>query len=219
MHTKGSKMNKGQKGLALIITAPSGTGKSTLIQSLVREFTDFVFSISYTTRQPRPGEQDGREYHFVSQETFLDLLQKGFFAEWAMVHGHYYGTPLQKTLEIMDRGEDILFDIDVQGARQLRVSLEQGVFVFLLPPAKKDLEERLLKRGSDDRETISRRMEKAYQEIRTASEFDYWVMNDRIEAAYLRLKSIYLAEKCRPKYNNRLFESLIATWETEDVDR
>lgn len=212
-------MAKELMGMAFVITAPSGTGKSTLIQKLVKEFPDFVFSISYTTRKPRPGEQEGREYHFVNQETFLELLQKGFFAEWARVHGNYYGTPLQKTLEIMEQGQDILFDIDVQGARQLRASLEQGVFVFLLPPAKEELEDRLVNRGSDDRETISKRIQKAYQELRTAVEFDYWVMNDQVEKAYSRLRSICLAEKCKPRYNYRLLESLIATWETEDVDR
>lgn len=202
------------QGMAFVITAPSGTGKSTLIQRLVKEFPDFVFSISYTTRNPRSGEQHGREYHFVSQERFLDLLDQGFFAEWAKVHGHYYGTPLQTTLEVLGRGDDILFDIDVQGARQLKANLKQGVFVFLLPPSKDALMERLQKRGSDDSQTISRRVHKAYEEIQAAYEFDYWIMNDQLGVAYDKLRAIYLAEQCRTRGHLGVLESLSLTWQT-----
>lgn len=198
--------------MAFIITAPSGTGKSTLIKRFINEFPEFVFSISYTTRKPRPGEKDGREYYFVSEETFIDLLQKGFFAEWARVYGNYYGTPLQKTQEVLAKGEDILFDIDVQGARQLRSNLEQGVYVFLFPPSKEELETRLANRGSDDQKTITKRVQKAYEEIRTADEFDYWILNDQIETAYEKLRSIYLAEQCKPEYNDQIFTFLDSNW-------
>lgn len=200
-------------GLALIICAPSGAGKSTLIKSFLKEFPHFSFSISYTTRKPRAGEQHGREYFFVSPEKFKKLIKEDFFAEWAEVHSNFYGTPLQNTLDILDSGQDILFDIDVQGARQLKQSLQFGAYVFILPPSKEVLEQRLSGRGSEDKDRIRQRVAAAKKEIKLAKEFDYCLLNQELQEAYNRLRAIYLAEKCRIKFNQNLLDTVLRTWQ------
>ena len=126
-------------GMMLVISAPSGAGKSTLIRHLASTFDMFAFSVSCTTRAPRPGEQDGREYHFLDQEEFLRRRNAGYFAEWAEVHGNYYGTPRRATEELLAAGRDVIFDIDVQGARQLRENMGQGCYVFVFPPSRQVL--------------------------------------------------------------------------------
>ncbi|MDZ7761955.1 MAG: guanylate kinase [Desulfovermiculus sp.] len=206
-------MNVKRQGLALVLSAPSGAGKSTLIRRLVQEFLHFTFSLSTTTRAPRAGEIDGREYNFATRTEFEDLIRQGHFAEWAMVHGNYYGTPLQATQELLQAGQDVLFDIDVQGARQLRQSLEESVLVFILPPGREELIRRLQKRGTDDAQEISRRMTTAREELSAAPEFDYWVVNDCLEDAYDRLRSIYLAEGCRMARNREVLRRIQAGWE------
>lgn len=205
-------MTAKRQGMALVLSAPSGAGKSTLIRRLVQEFPQFAFSLSTTTRSPRPGERDGREYHFVDRVQFEDLIHKGHFAEWAKVHGNYYGTPLKATQELLETGRDVLFDIDVQGARQLRASLPQSVLAFVLPPSRQELLRRLQKRGADEEAEISRRMEAAGQELAAAPEFDYWVVNDRLDEAHDRLRSIYLAEGCRAARNRDLLHRIQAGW-------
>ncbi|MFO8031897.1 MAG: guanylate kinase [Desulfohalobiaceae bacterium] len=206
-------MQAREKGLALVICAPSGAGKSTLINRLRAEFSSFSFSVSYTTRQPRKGEFQGREYHFVDQEEFQRLIQEGFFAEWAKVHDNYYGTPLQESRDLMAQGRDLIFDIDVQGARQLRQSLERAVFIFILPPSRLELESRLQRRGAEEPEVRQRRLEAARQELLAAEEFEYWVLNQDLEEAYQRLRGIYLAQKSRPGQQPGLLHSILATWE------
>ncbi|MFO7877592.1 MAG: guanylate kinase [Desulfovermiculus sp.] len=206
-------MTTKRKGLALVLSAPSGAGKSTLIRRLVQEFPDFAFSLSTTTRPPRPGEQDGREYRFVSRAEFEDLIEKEHFAEWARVHGNYYGTPLHETQELLQAGRDILFDIDVQGARQLRQSLADSILVFILPPDQKELLRRLEQRGTDKPGEIARRMESAREELFAAPEFAYWVVNDHLPDAYDRLRSIYLAEGCRKTRNRHVLARIQASWE------
>ena len=136
-------MGRERSGIVLVLCAPSGTGKTTLTRRLLTEFPRFAFSVSYTTRKPRNGEVDGKDYHFVTVEAFLRLRDAGFFAEWAEVHGNFYGTPLKATLDLLDEGRDVLFDIDVQGARQLRASLQRGRYVFIMPPSRDELEHRL----------------------------------------------------------------------------
>lgn len=200
-------------GLAMVICAPSGAGKSTLIRKLLQEFPGFSFSVSYTTRAPRPGEVPGRDYHFVQDKEFLRLAEKNFFAEWAKVHGNYYGTPLQKSLELMQAGNDLLFDIDIQGARQLKANLKSGVFVFILPPSRSVLEARLAKRGTDDAKSRQRRLDIARQELQAAEEFDYWILNQDLQQAYQDLRAVYLAEKCRPRLQPVLLQKILASWD------
>ncbi|NJB69454.1 guanylate kinase [Desulfobaculum xiamenense] len=189
-----------RRGLMLVICAPSGTGKSTLIKRLREEFPRISFSISYTTRAPRAGERNGVDYHFVSMENFRSLAAEGFFAEWAEVHGNCYGTPKQAIIDLLEEGQDILFDIDVQGAAQLRENMEEGCYVFLFPPSMAALRQRLENRNTDDDKTIRRRIENAPGEIAQSDQFDYWIVNDDLDYAYRLLKSVYLAEGTRPCY-------------------
>lgn len=197
------------KGVLLTICAPSGTGKSTLINMLIREQPQFGFSVSYTTRPPRPHEVHGKDYFFVNQQEFTSLREKDFFAEWARVHDNYYGTPKKEILNALQAGKSLIFDIDVQGAVQLKKNLDTGVFVFIFPPSLKALEKRLLKRGTDDSRTISTRMRNAEREISQSSLFDFWVVNDDLETAFSDLKSIIRAEKLRPEYSEHLPRSVL----------
>lgn len=194
------------KGIILTVSAPSGTGKSTLINLLTREYPEFGFSISYTTRSPRPGEVHGREYYFVNEKEFTELIDRNFFAEWARVHGNYYGTPLQKVLDAVSSGKSLIFDIDVQGAAQLKKNLNMGLFVFIFPPSIKALEERLTKRGTDDSQTISKRLASAQSEISKCQLFDFWIVNHELDTAFNQLKAIVTAEKLRPAHNPDLPE-------------
>jgi guanylate kinase len=206
-------MSDPRPGIALILSAPSGTGKSTLVSRLTSEFPRFTYSISYTTREPREGEQDGREYHFVSREEFISLKGQGFFAEWAQVHGNYYGTPLETTRAILSQGKDLLFDIDVQGAFQLKENLGQGCFVFLFPPSLPELRRRLSRRGSESEEVLRTRLKNAREEMEKAPFFDYWIVNDDLERAYDDLRSVYLAEQKKAALQPGLVQRILSTWE------
>ena len=202
-------MNPSHTGLALVISAPSGAGKSTLVRRLLQEYPEFSFSVSCTTRAPREGERDGREYHFLSRQRFEELIREGYFAEWAEVHGNLYGTPLESVESILNRGGHIAFDIDVQGARQLRTALSDGVFVFILPPSVEELKKRLTGRGSDEDGAIAHRLEAVREELREAPNFDYWIVNDDLERAFGDLCSVYRAETCRSGRNFELYERLM----------
>jgi guanylate kinase len=209
-------MPGGRNGLLLVISAPSGTGKSTLIKRLRMEFPRLAFSVSYTTRQPRADEQNGQDYHFVSREQFAQLRDTGTLAEWAEVHGHFYGTSRPAVLEMLHGGRDVLFDIDVQGSRQLRQAFHQGVFIFLFPPSKKALEKRLRGRRTEDEQSLSRRLANARQEMEQADLFDYWIINDDLDQAYQHLRSVYLAEGLRAGNNPGLNTLVLSTWDEID---
>ena len=185
------------KGIALIISGPSGAGKGTLVKMLIEEFPNIQFSISYTTRKPREGEIDGIDYVFISKEEFKKLIKEDMFAEWANVHGNYYGTPRKEIEEKLNKGFDVVFDVDVQGAKSLKQSLRQGVFVFILPPSIEELKRRLIKRGSDDPKTIEIRLKNAQKEMEAIDEFEYVILNDDLNKAYDNLRCIYLSAKCR----------------------
>ncbi|WP_147820912.1 guanylate kinase [Salidesulfovibrio onnuriiensis] len=199
-------------GLIMVVCAPSGTGKSTLISRLREEIANFGFSISYTTRAPRGQERDGREYHFVSRDKFIAMRSRGEFAEWAEVHGNFYGTAIQPIHDMLAEGKDILFDIDVQGALQLRKAFPTGIFVYLLPPSKAELERRLRGRGTDSEESIVRRMENALGELKQAGEFDYWVVNDDLDQAFEDLKAVYHAGCNTPGLRPEMVENMINSW-------
>ena len=196
-------------GVPLIICAPSGTGKTTLVQRLRQEFPNFAYSVSCTTRAPRGQEVDGKDYHFLSVEEFLRRRDAGAFAEWANVHGNYYGTPLGPVLDTLKAGRDLLFDIDVQGAAQLHLSLPRGVYVFLLPPSMSELEHRLRGRGTDEEASIARRLANADAEIRQAHWFDAWIVNDDLDAAYDHLRAVYLAATLNPAHRPALALSIL----------
>jgi guanylate kinase len=192
--------------LVIIISAPSGTGKTSICRHIFREFPDIRFSVSYTTRRPRPGEVDGRDYHFVTEAAFKEKMQKGEFAEWAENYGNLYGTSRQVIEEIRSRGEDLILDVEPRGARALKELYPDGVFVFVLPPDLAELKKRLQKRGAEDDETRKRRFQKAKDEIREVFWYDYIIVNDRLESAVERLRAVYLAEKCRRERQSPVIE-------------
>ena len=187
-----------RQGIALVLSAPSGAGKTTLVQRLLRAFPLLGYSVSCTTRLPRQGEVDGKDYIFISREEFEQRRAEGYFAEWAEVHGNLYGTPLAPVKEKLRLGQDLLFDIDVQGAAQLKLSLTEAVFVFILPPGMTELERRLRNRGLDDEKTIERRLANARQEILEARWYDALVVNDNLDVAYDELRSVFVAASLNP---------------------
>lgn len=186
-----------RQGILFIISAPSGAGKTTLAHRLCQEVSDLRLSISYTTRAPRTGEIDGRDYHFVSKEHFIQLRHTGAFAEWAPVHEFFYGTPRTPVDEAVAQGRDLLLDIDVQGAKQLKATYPEAVSIFVLPPSWRELERRLRGRGTDTEGVIARRLQRAREEARACSTYDYWIVNDNVERAVSILHSIVTAERAR----------------------
>ncbi|MUM76237.1 guanylate kinase [Pseudodesulfovibrio sp. F-1] len=199
-------------GQVLVVCAPSGTGKSTLIAMLRDEFPEIGFSVSYTTRPPRGHEQDGREYHFVSREAFVAMRSRGEFCEWAEVHGNFYGTATKPVQAMLDQGRDVLFDIDVQGAKQLRRTFPDGTCVFLLPPSREELVRRLTGRGTDSEASVARRLDNAADEIRQADFFEYWVVNGSLDSAYQELRAVYLAGRCKPVLRPDILGSILDQW-------
>ena len=184
--------------ILLIISSPSGAGKTTLTRRLLQEFSDFRFSVSHTTRLPRSNEVDGQDYHFVSEEMFRQVLDDDGFAEWAEVHGNLYGTSVAEIDRARAAGKaGLLFDVDYQGARQIKEKFPHAIGVFILPPSMEELRRRLDARGSDDAASRKRRFEKAREEIEHYPFFDYMIVNDSLQQALAQLRGIVLAEGCR----------------------
>lgn len=184
-------------GNLYVVAAPSGAGKTTLVKLLLAQEADVRLSISYTTRQPRPGEENGREYHFVDVPTFQTMIASGDFMEWAEVHGNYYGTSKTWIVNQMAAGTDVLLEIDWQGAQQVRALFPEAIGVFILPPSLEELERRLTGRGTDAAEVIARRLAAAQAEMRHVGEFDYVIINDKLEQALTDLRSILQASRLR----------------------
>jgi len=184
-------------GILFVVSAPSGAGKTTLCKELVDFFPELGQSVSFTTRTPRAGEVEGRDYHFVTDEVFDAMVTGGEFAEWATVHGNRYGTALATLEQAHRQGRDLLLDIDCQGAQQLKQKVAQAVFIFILPPNPEELESRLRNRNTDSDAVISRRLGNARQEIEQAVWYDYLVVNDAVAEASRRLQAIVTAERCR----------------------
>ena len=185
------------RGSILVISAPSGSGKSTLIRRLMAASPGLRFSISYTTREPRMMEEDGRDYYFVSRLIFERMVSRGEFVEWAEVYGHLYGTAHKQLQAAQEAGYDILLDIDVQGHQQVRQRLPEAVSVFILPPSFQELSRRLRERHSDAPEDIERRLETAREEIARWVEYDYLVVNDNLNDATQALRAIVRAARFR----------------------
>jgi len=192
-----SSKSKPGKGILFVMSAPSGAGKTSISRELLVHRPDLHQSISYTTRAMRSGERDGVDYHFVTPERFRHMVDSGDFAEWAEVHGNCYGTAKATLQQTSDEGHDILLDIDVQGAAQLRASGVDGVFIFILPPDMAELRQRLSGRNTDSAEVIDRRMHNAIAEIHAATGFDYLVVNDELPRAVATVQAIMVAEKVR----------------------
>ena len=184
-------------GTLYIVTAPSGAGKTTLVHAVLEREPGLALSISYTTRAPRPGEVDGRDYRFVSREEFLRLRDGGELLEWAEVHGNYYGTSRTWIETQLQQDRDVLLEIDWQGARQVRRMFPHAVSIFILPPSLEALEARLRGRGTDSEATIARRLAAAREEMRHVEEFDYVINNDRLERAIDELTAVVRAARLR----------------------
>jgi guanylate kinase len=185
------------RGLLLVVSSPSGAGKTTLCHRLIDEFPNIVFSVSYTTRPIRRGEEEGTDYHFVDNDAFDRMVDAGEFAEWAEVHGNRYGTTVQAVRQALEGGRHVLFDIDYQGGRQLKAKFEnEAVLVFVLPPSLDELEQRLRKRATDAEDQITRRLLKAHEELKQYGLYQYLIVNDELPRAYDRLRAIYLAAQC-----------------------
>jgi guanylate kinase len=209
-------MSNDREGILFVISAPSGAGKTSLCKEIIDFFPGLRHSVSYTTRSPRPGETEGRDYHFVSRETFSAMAAEGDFAEWAEVHGNCYGTA-KKTLEsCRAAGQDVLLDIDCQGAAELKKNWRQGVFIFILPPSFQELRRRLRGRNTDSPEVIERRIANARGEIREAMWYDYLVINEEFPVALEQLKAIIVAERCR---THRLLSTIAEIFETGESDK
>jgi guanylate kinase len=203
-----------------IISAPSGSGKSTLVkrlmeEDLAREERRLQFSVSFTTRTARGGEIEGEHYHFISVEEFQRLRDAGELLEWAEVFGNYYGTSRAILRTAEEAGKDLILDIDVQGAAQLKERLRQAVSIFILPPSRQVLESRLRKRSSDSDEVIQRRLLEASNEIEEFGKYDYLLINDNLDASFEQLRGIILAERCRTERAREQVKRIVESFAAE----
>jgi len=191
-------MKLNERGLLVVISGPSGVGKGTVRKALFEmEGHDLVYSISMTTRKPREGEVDGVDYFFVSNEEFERRIKEGRFLEYAKFVGHYYGTPKDKVDEQIEKGKEVVLEIEVQGATQVREKAKDGVFIFIAPPNREALYRRLLRRGTEDLEAVQKRMDKAEREFPLAHKYDYIVVNDEVRNAADRIMAIIRAEHAK----------------------
>jgi guanylate kinase len=180
----------------LVISGPSGAGKGTICKALLDK-NDFWISVSATTRQPRQGEINGKNYYFITKDDFLDRINKDDFLEYAEVYGNYYGTPKSNVIEMLDNGKDVILEIDIQGALRVKEAFPEGIFIFILPPSMEELKKRIIKRGSETPESLMTRFKSAYKEINYVSKYSYAVVNDTVEEAVNKIDSIVIAERCR----------------------
>lgn len=194
---------KKERGTLIVLSGPSGVGKSTVIAELLSERKDIYFSVSFTTRQPRVGEADGVNYNFVSRETFEGMIQRDELLEYAEYVSNYYGTSLKIIQDKLDAGIDVLLDIEVQGAAKVRAKCPDAVLIFIIPPSFEELSRRLHRRATDPEEVIQGRLQKAREEYRQIPQYDYMVVNDKVSEAAAEITSILTAESCRTR--NRIY--------------
>jgi|TARA_E500000075_G_C6928835_1_gene288091 guanylate kinase len=192
-----------KKGLMVIISSPSGAGKTTLTRKIISDMDDTVLSISVTTRKKRPNEEEGLHYYFINEDTFNQMVMDGNLLESANVFGYNYGTPKDRVLENIQAGKDVIFDIDWQGASQLRENFKENILsIFILPPSAGELMSRLIKRDQDSLDVIKKRLNSAYDEIKHWHEYDYIIINDDLEKSYNQLRSIIIAERMKISKTN-----------------
>ena len=188
--------NRG-RGLLIVISGPSGAGKGTICKQLLENNSELKLSVSATTRSPRAGEVDGVNYYFITKEDFEHKIECGDFLEYAQVYDNYYGTPKSNVEEMLEKGKDVILEIDIQGALKVKENFEEGIFIFILPPSMEELKQRIIKRGSETEESLMKRFKSAYKEINFVSKYNYAVVNDEVDLAVEKLEAIICAEKCR----------------------
>ncbi len=204
-----------KRGLLFIVSAPSGTGKTTLVERLVKVTPNLRMSRSYTSRHARPGERDGVDYNFITREQFETMARESAFLEWADIYGNYYGTGTADTERCLAGGEDLVLVIDVQGARQVRSRGLENIGIFVLPPSAEVLERRLRGRSQDTEDQIRRRLEVARREVTDVASYDYVVINDELESSVERLRAIVVAERARLRVMRGAADDIIHTFRKE----
>jgi guanylate kinase len=205
------------RGTLFVVSSPSGGGKGTIIRHVLDVVGNLSYSVSYTTRAPRPGEVDGREYFFISRETFDEMVGAGEFLEWACVHGNFYGTSRSQIIEETASGADIILEVDVQGAASVRRLLMDSVSIFILPPSYEVLKQRLIARGTDSPEELEVRLRNAPEELKQYSSFDYVIINDEIDRAAGQLASIIDAERVRCMRQEGLVRAVIEQFKSNSI--
>ncbi|WP_281887795.1 guanylate kinase [Paenibacillus sp. YYML68] len=195
--TSSVDLTRADKGILIVLSGPSGVGKGTVCKALRECSPDLVYSVSATTRNPREGELDGVNYFFKTKDQFQQLIEQDQMLEWAEYVGNYYGTPRKFVEDTLNSGKDIILEIEVQGALKVKQKFPHGVFIFLLPPSLTELENRIVGRGTDSEETIRSRMSVAVDEIAMMEQYDYAIVNDQVDLACTRIRSILTAEHCR----------------------
>lgn len=193
------------RGLLIVVSGASGTGKGTVCKKILADMPEITYSISATTRKPRAGEVDGREYYFLTRDEFQTWIGEEKFLEYAEVYGNFYGTPLNKIEERLNHGEDIILEIDVQGALNVKRKCPEGVYIFLLPPSLEELKRRIEGRGTETPESLTRRLNAAVAEIKIGLQYDYAVVNDSVDNAAAQIKAILTAERCKVERNRDKF--------------
>lgn len=190
-------MHTNNRGVLIVISGPSGAGKGTICKALLEKHKDLYLSVSATTRAPRAGEVEGVNYYFLTREEFKSKIAGNGFLEHAEVYGNCYGTPKANVEQMLEDGKDVILEIDIQGALKVKENFNEGVFIFVLPPSMEELKQRIIKRGSETKESLMTRFKSAYQEINYISKYNYAVVNDTVEVAAGKVEAIIAAEKCR----------------------
>ncbi|MBR3654192.1 MAG: guanylate kinase [Elusimicrobia bacterium] len=193
-----------KKGMIIIVSAPSGAGKTSICDALIKSDKNIVYSVSTTTRKPRKGERNGREYFFVDDKTFKTMVKKNLFVEWAKVHDHFYGTSKKVLEQTINKGKDILLDIDVQGAVKIKKQYKDALMIFITTPTLKILKERLIKRNKDSMDVIKTRLENAKKELTYLPKYDYLILNDKLDESIEKAKSVICAERLSIKRNKNI---------------
>ncbi len=193
------------KGRILVISGPSGVGKSTLIKAVRDRVENIGYSVSHTTRSPRPKESDGIDYYFVDKSAFKEMIGKDSFVEWAQVYDDFYGTSYGSIDEKINAGQDVILDIDIQGAKNIKEKVENSIFIFILPPSKEILENRLRGRATDNPDAIEKRIKTATEELSNSKWYDYLIVNDDLDKAIKDLESVIIADRCK---NDRILPDI-----------
>jgi len=205
---KNQHNNKHNKSHLFVISGPSGVGKNTIIRAVMQKVDGLSYSVSHTTRKPRNGEINGRDYYFVDEKTFKKMIEDGLFVEWAKVYSDYYGTSFSSIREKLAEGKDVILDLDVQGGMNIRKHFKNSSLIFVIPPSIEELKRRLRKRGTED-EIIEKRLSNIEFELKMAERYDYIVINDSLERAIKEMEAIIIAERCKTAKRLELVRSLI----------